>query len=201
MPGSNLAMFGLQSATTSLQSAAIRTVPHGLGCVGRNKKHVRISKQSAMFGPLPARCGANAAIARTPVCIDCAAGQIYAHITHSTHPPSAHAHQGTMSCTQQAQQHAPCAQAMLYNSTVLQSSSRSACQGPPSWLNRLALYLHCASLSAKANAILLAHARPHPATHSRPLRHRRGGTAGYALWSLSIENDHEWPKWSKRRQL
>ena len=81
MLGSNLAMtlFGLQSAAAPLQ-AAIRTVRTSAAWLklGRNKKHVRISRQSAMSGPLPALCGANAAIAPPPAGIDCAAGQIHA---------------------------------------------------------------------------------------------------------------------------
>ena len=77
--GSNLAMFGLQSAAAALP-AAIRTARTSAAWLklGRNKKHVRISRQSAMSGPLLAPCGANAAIARAPAGIDCAAGQIHA---------------------------------------------------------------------------------------------------------------------------
>ena len=79
MAGSNLAMFGLQSPAAALQ-AAIRTARTSAAWLelGRNKKHVRISRQSAMSGPLLAPCGANAAVARPPAGISCAAGQIHA---------------------------------------------------------------------------------------------------------------------------
>ena len=71
--GSNLALFGLQSDAAPLQAAS-RTVPRGLSS-GATK---RISRQSAMSGPLPELCSVNAAIARPPAGTDCAAGHIHA---------------------------------------------------------------------------------------------------------------------------
>ena len=72
-----LCMFGNFAIGHSL--LAIGRNPHSAEWLGRNKKHVRISRQSAMSGPLPALCGANATVARPPVGIDCADGQIHAH--------------------------------------------------------------------------------------------------------------------------
>jgi hypothetical protein len=74
---------------------AIGHIPHSAACPGRNKRHVRISRQSARFGPFPALCGANAANVCALVCIDCAAGRIHAHNTHNHHQhmrTRAHAH-------------------------------------------------------------------------------------------------------------
>ena len=76
--GQNLALFGLQSATSSsLQSATIYTGLHGLGMC--NNMHVQISRQLAMSGPLPALCSTNTATAPPLVGINCTASQIHAH--------------------------------------------------------------------------------------------------------------------------
>ena len=74
---------------------AIGHNPHSAACPWCSKWHVRISGQSAMFGPFPALCGANAANVCALHRLRSASIARPAGVMHTTHtqPPSAHAHQ------------------------------------------------------------------------------------------------------------
>ena len=129
VPGLNLAMFGLQSATAPLQSAAICAVPHGLGATAMfGLQSATAPLQSATFHTAQHAVGATRGMCGFPGNRRGSANFRYfaaqtqqmrapwsASIarppdscTQHTQPPSAHAHQGT--CAQRAHRHAPCNQ-------------------------------------------------------------------------------------------